>query len=81
MCSSAMTTAGLPAASASPTRAARIPGSVVYFPVDDVDGTLARAEQFGAERVLAPTNTPVSRIAVFADPDGNLVGLVGLVGR
>ena len=52
-------------------------GLVVYFPVDDVDGVLARAEQLGAGRVLAPTNTPVSRIAVFADPDGNLVGLVG----
>lgn len=51
-------------------------GLVVYFPVDDVDAALARAEQLGGGRVLAPTDTPVSRIAVFADPDGNLVGLV-----
>lgn len=50
-------------------------GLVAYFPVDDVDTALARAEQLGAT-VLSPTDTPVSRIAVFADPDGNHVGLV-----
>jgi uncharacterized protein len=51
-------------------------GFVVYFPVDDVDSALARAEQLGGTRVLAPVDTPVSRIAVFTDPDGNSVGLV-----
>jgi len=51
-------------------------GFVAYFPVDDVDVALARAEQLGATRVLAPVDTPVSRIAVFTDPDGNRVGLV-----
>ncbi|GAB3981400.1 hypothetical protein GCM10029978_082180 [Actinoallomurus acanthiterrae] len=51
-------------------------GLVVYFPVDDVDTALARAEQLGATRVLSPTDTPVSRIAVFTDPDGNHVGLL-----
>jgi predicted enzyme related to lactoylglutathione lyase len=51
-------------------------GFVVYFPVDDVDGALARAEQLGGARVLAPVDTPASRIAVFTDPDGNRVGLV-----
>ncbi|WP_035839562.1 VOC family protein [Kitasatospora azatica] len=51
-------------------------GLVAYFPVDDVDTALARAEQLGATRVLAPIDTPVSRIAVFTDPDGNHVGLV-----
>ncbi|MEU5261555.1 VOC family protein [Amycolatopsis sp. NPDC021455] len=52
-------------------------GFVAYFPVDDVDAALARAERLGATRVLAPVDTPVSRIAVFTDPDGNHVGLVG----
>ena len=42
----------------------------------DVDSALTRAEQLGAPRVLAPVDTPVSRIAVFTDPDGNRVGLV-----
>jgi predicted enzyme related to lactoylglutathione lyase len=51
-------------------------GLVVYFPVDDVDAALARAEQLGATRILSPTDTPISRIAVFTDPDGNQVGLV-----
>lgn len=52
-------------------------GLVTYFPVDDVDAALARAERLGATRVLPPTDTPASRIAVFADLDGNHVGLVG----
>ena len=51
-------------------------GFVAYFPVDDVDSALARAERLGGIRVLAPVDTPVSRIAVFTDPDGNRVGLV-----
>ena len=51
-------------------------GLVVYFPVDDVDAALDRAERLGGSRVLAPIDTPVSRIAVFSDPDGNHVGLV-----
>jgi predicted enzyme related to lactoylglutathione lyase len=51
-------------------------GIVVYFPVDDVDRALARAETLGGTRVLDPVDTPVSRIAVFTDPDGNRIGLV-----
>jgi len=51
-------------------------GIVVYFPVDDVNSALARAESLGGIRVLDPTDTPMSRIAVFTDPDGNRIGLV-----
>jgi predicted enzyme related to lactoylglutathione lyase len=51
-------------------------GIVVYFPVDDVDSALARTESLGGTRALDPTDTPVSRIAVFTDPDGNRVGVV-----
>ncbi|MEV4115095.1 VOC family protein [Nonomuraea sp. NPDC049695] len=51
-------------------------GIVVYFPVDDVDDALARAQRLGGSRVLEPARTPLGRIAVFADPDGNLVGLL-----
>jgi uncharacterized protein len=51
-------------------------GIVVYFQVDDVDSALARAEELGASRVMEPADTPMSRIAVVADPDGNLVGLL-----
>jgi uncharacterized protein len=51
-------------------------GLVVYFPVTDIDAALARAEELGATRVMEPTQTPVSRIAAFADPDGNVIGLL-----
>ncbi|MEV0406529.1 VOC family protein [Actinoallomurus sp. NPDC050550] len=51
-------------------------GIVVYFRVDDVDTALARAERLGGTRVMEPTDTPFSRIATFADPDGNLIGLL-----
>lgn len=36
---------------------------------------LARAERPGGRRVLDPADTPVSRIAALADPDGNRIGL------
>jgi predicted enzyme related to lactoylglutathione lyase len=51
-------------------------GIVVYFPVDDIDAALARAEKLGGRRVMEPTQTPVSLIAAFADPDGNVIGLL-----
>ncbi|WP_169984150.1 VOC family protein [Microbispora sp. H10836] len=51
-------------------------GIVVYFTVDDVEAALARAESLGGSPVLEPRPTPLGRIAVFADPDGNHVGLV-----
>jgi predicted enzyme related to lactoylglutathione lyase len=51
-------------------------GIAAYFPVDDVDSALARAERPGGRRVQDPADTPVSRIPVFTDPDGNRIGLV-----
>jgi predicted enzyme related to lactoylglutathione lyase len=50
-------------------------GIVAYFQVDDVDSALARAERLGGTPRHEPTQTPISRIAAFADPDGNLIGL------
>jgi uncharacterized protein len=46
------------------------------FRADDIDDALARAEALGGTRVMEPAETPVSRIAAFAEPDGNLVGLL-----
>jgi uncharacterized protein len=52
-------------------------GIVVYFPVDDVDIALERAEQLGGSRRLDPQSLPGrGRLAVFTDPDGNAVGLL-----
>ncbi|MBC6457304.1 VOC family protein [Actinomadura sp. HBU206391] len=54
------------------------PGIVVYFQVDDLDTALARAEELGGERTLDPQALPgMGRMAVFNDPDGNAVGLLG----
>jgi uncharacterized protein len=50
-------------------------GFVAYFPVDDVDEALARAEAAGGRRVMEPQAAPDGRIAVFADIDGNRVGV------
>jgi uncharacterized protein len=53
------------------------PSVKIYMRVDDLDTYLERAEQLGGTRVLAPMDLPegFGRIAVFADPDGNQVGL------
>jgi len=53
-------------------------GIVVYFRVDDVDAALDRAQRLGGGRRMEPMAIEGrGRIAVFTDPDGNPVGLVG----
>ena len=53
------------------------PGVKVYMRVDDLDGYLDRAEKLGGMRLVPPTDLPgdFGRFAIFADPDGNPVGL------
>lgn len=52
-------------------------GLVIYFPVDDVDASLELAEKLGGTRVVNPWEIPgLGRMAVFADLDGNNVGLM-----
>jgi len=53
------------------------PGVRIYMRVDDLDGYLERAEKLGGTPLVPPMNLPsgYGRIAVFADPDGNKVGL------
>jgi predicted enzyme related to lactoylglutathione lyase len=47
-----------------------------YVQSDDPAGTLARAENLGARRLLAPTELPGGGvIALLADPEGHPVGL------
>ena len=52
-------------------------GVKVYMRVDDLDGYLARAQELGATPLVPPMDLPgdYGRIAIFADPDGNPVGL------
>jgi uncharacterized protein len=49
----------------------------IYMRVDDLGAFLSRAEQLGGRTVTAPLDLPAGagQIAVFADPDGNQVGL------
>ena len=53
------------------------PGVRIYMRVDDLDGYLERAGKLGGTTVVPPMDLPsgYGRIAVFADPDGNTVGL------
>ncbi|GGV08988.1 VOC family protein [Streptomyces spectabilis] len=51
-------------------------GVRVYFQSSDLGAALQRAEKLGGSRVMEPTELPgFGNIAVFADPDGNTIGL------
>jgi predicted enzyme related to lactoylglutathione lyase len=52
-------------------------GVKIYVRVEDLDAYLDRAEALGGKRLLPPTDLPgdFGRFAIFADPDGNQVGL------
>ena len=48
-----------------------------YIEVDDLQGTLSRIELAGGKTVVPVMEVPgVVTFAQFADPDGNIVGLV-----
>ena len=52
-------------------------GAVPYVPVDDIQAALTRLREAGAEERQAPTDVGGGRlIALVADPDGNLTGLM-----
>jgi uncharacterized protein len=52
-------------------------GVKIYMRVDDLAASLQRAERLGGSTILGPTDLPegFGRFALFADPDGNPVGL------
>jgi predicted enzyme related to lactoylglutathione lyase len=54
-------------------------GVKIYMRVDDLEAFLDRAEKLGGTRLVPPTDLPgeFGRFAIFADPDGNQVGLWG----
>lgn len=57
------------------TPAAREGGVVPYVYVDDLDDTLRRATERGAEIVAPPYPEGDLRIATIRDPGGNVVGI------
>ena len=49
----------------------------IYVQVDSLQAALDRAERLGGKTVLAPTEVPGGpRLAMFADPAGNITGLL-----
>lgn len=49
----------------------------IYAQVKDLQATLDRAEHLGAKTILPPTEVPGGpRLAMFADPAGNITGLL-----
>ena len=60
-----------------PSQAPSDIGVKIYMRVDDLDGYLARAEELGGTPLASPMDLPgaFGRISIFADPDGNAVGL------
>ena len=46
-----------------------------YVGTDDVQATLDKAEQLGGRTILPVTELPQVTIALFADPEGHIVGL------
>ena len=49
----------------------------VYVAVADLEKSLGLAEELGGRRVMGPTPVEgVGDIAMFSDPDGNVIGLL-----
>jgi uncharacterized protein len=52
------------------------PMVTVYVDVADLDATLKQAEALGGRTIMPPADVPGGpRLAQFADPDGNVIGL------
>jgi uncharacterized protein len=48
-----------------------------YVEVGDLEATLGKIEGLGGSRVVGPMDLPDGpRVAMFADPEGHLVGLI-----
>ncbi len=48
-----------------------------YIDADDLEATLETIEGLGGQRVIGPTDVPNGpRLALFADPEGHVVGLI-----
>ena len=48
----------------------------IYFQVDDVDATVARAAEIGGAVIDQPVDTPYGRLATLADPTGTRFKLI-----
>jgi predicted enzyme related to lactoylglutathione lyase len=49
----------------------------VYVAVDDIEAALAKVGDLGGKRLMGPNDLPDgARFAMFADPEGHVIGLV-----
>ncbi|HEY3863801.1 MAG TPA: VOC family protein [Verrucomicrobiae bacterium] len=48
-------------------------GTCVAFEADDLDKEVARLKSVGVKFAMEITDTPVCRLAIFRDPDGNRI--------
>ena len=57
------------------------PGHVTFYvQVDDLEASLAKAEQLGGKRTMGPMDIPNGQIALFTDPEGHEIGLMTQAG-
>jgi uncharacterized protein len=67
---------GIPGGVGAPPEGMETSYQTVYAGVDDVDGTLSKAESLGAKTAMPATDLPMGgRIALFVDPQGHTFGL------
>lgn len=59
----------------NPTPEVPAPRFLAYFMVDDIPATLARITAAGGRTLKPETEVPFGSYALFADPDGNTLGL------
>lgn len=65
-----------------PTVPAQMPSYwLVYFNVEDVDGSFKKAIDAGATETVAPQDFPGGRFAIVSDPQGAVFGLMKLADR
>jgi predicted enzyme related to lactoylglutathione lyase len=50
--------------------------TMFYVDVEDVQAALDKATELGGKKVVGPIPTPAGTFAWFADPDGNMIGLL-----
>lgn len=53
---------------------------LVYFAVDDVDDSTARATKLGGAATVPPTDFPGGRFSLIRDPQGGVFGLLRMTG-
>jgi uncharacterized protein len=51
---------------------------LVYFAVDDVDASLAKAQELGATTILPPMQVDAGRFSIISDPQGAVLSIIQL---